>query len=316
MSRLAEAQTQILSEQLADRSPHFICRARRDAPPMTWCDWSAERFSRNLLPELEWLIAYAWRPPHARPAVQARARRRSGPRPDQTTTCAIGFLRHIVGLTTSAPCVTWPTDDLLGPPVDVRGGRIPTSWSATTDGWSRRWGDEVMFHDHRSDGDGPRPDSSSPKPSAATAAQSRRYAFGLAYGPDRRARAATHLSARSSTSQAGARELPDRARVRVRSGDGALASTKRLADGAPSGPSITVEPASQPSGYVVTRNLTPYVIPPGKREPRRPRGVPSNLALRERHGRQLQLPSWPPHSRVIGFDRATKDQAASRPCPA
>jgi adenylate cyclase len=91
MSRLAEAQTQIVSEQLA-ADPEFAELARSD--PDELVRQVAERFGQ-LLPELEGLIAYAWRR-HMLAAVQRTLVGASRNLADHT--CAVGFC-DIVGYT-------------------------------------------------------------------------------------------------------------------------------------------------------------------------------------------------------------------------
>jgi adenylate cyclase len=99
MSRLAEAQTQIVSEQLAT-DPELA-----ETHPDDLVRLVSERFA-HLLPELEWLIAYAWRR-HMLAAVQRAV---AGAARDLTNhTCAIGFC-DIVGYTSAVRDMT--TDDL------------------------------------------------------------------------------------------------------------------------------------------------------------------------------------------------------------
>lgn len=91
MSRLAEAQTQIVSEQLAT-DPELVELAEKH--PDELVRLVSERFA-HLLPELEWLIAYAWRR-HMLAAVQRAV---AGAARDLTShTVAIGFC-DIVGYT-------------------------------------------------------------------------------------------------------------------------------------------------------------------------------------------------------------------------
>jgi adenylate cyclase len=102
MSRLAEAQTQIVSEQLAT-DPALAELA--ETHPDDLVRLVSERFA-HLLPELEWLIAYAWRR-HMLAAVQRAV---AGAARDLTNhTCAIGFC-DIVGYTSAVRDMT--TDDL------------------------------------------------------------------------------------------------------------------------------------------------------------------------------------------------------------
>ena len=102
MSRLAEAQTQIVTEQLAT-DPELAELAQEH--PDELVRLVGERFA-HLLPELEWLIAYAWRR-HMLAAVQRAV---AGAARDLTDhTCAIGFC-DIVGYTSAVRDMT--TDDL------------------------------------------------------------------------------------------------------------------------------------------------------------------------------------------------------------
>jgi adenylate cyclase len=102
MSRLAEAQTQIVSEQLAT-DPELTKLA--ETHPDELVRLVSERFA-HLLPELEWLIAYAWRR-HMLAAVQRAV---AGAARDLTNhTCAIGFC-DIVGYTSAVRDMT--THDL------------------------------------------------------------------------------------------------------------------------------------------------------------------------------------------------------------
>jgi adenylate cyclase len=102
MSRLAEAQTQIVSEQLAS-DPELANLAQEH--PVEMVRQVGERFS-HLLPELEWLIAYAWRR-HMLAAVQRALAGAARDLSDQT--CVIGFC-DIVGYTSAVRDMT--TDDL------------------------------------------------------------------------------------------------------------------------------------------------------------------------------------------------------------
>jgi adenylate cyclase len=102
MSRLAEAQTQLVSEQLAT-DPELAKLA--ETHPDELVRLVSERFA-HLLPELEWLIAYAWRR-HMLAAVQRAV---AGAARDLTDhTCAIGFC-DIVGYTSAVRDMA--TDDL------------------------------------------------------------------------------------------------------------------------------------------------------------------------------------------------------------
>jgi adenylate cyclase len=134
MSRLAEAQTQIVSEQLAT-DPALAKLA--ETHPDDLVRLVSERFA-HLLPELEWLISYAWRR-HMLAAVQRAV---AGAARDLTNhTCAIGFC-DIVGYTSAVRDMT--TDDLSqllstfeGVASDIvvsHGGRVV-----------KTLGDEVMF---------------------------------------------------------------------------------------------------------------------------------------------------------------------------
>jgi adenylate cyclase len=91
MSRLAEAQTQIVTEQLS--ADPELARLAQEHPEEMVREVS-ERFS-HLLPELEWLIAYAWRR-HMLAAVQRAVAGAARDLSDHT--CAIGFC-DIVGYT-------------------------------------------------------------------------------------------------------------------------------------------------------------------------------------------------------------------------
>jgi adenylate cyclase len=91
MSRLAEAETQLISEQLA-ADPELTELARTH--PEELARQLSDRFA-TALPDLEWLIAYAWRR-HMLAAVQRAV---AGASRDLTdNTCAIGFC-DIVGYT-------------------------------------------------------------------------------------------------------------------------------------------------------------------------------------------------------------------------
>jgi adenylate cyclase len=91
MSRLAEAQTQLISEQLA-ADPELAELARTQ--PEELARQLSDRFA-VLLPDLEWLIAYAWR----RQMLAAVERTVASAARDLTDhTCAIGFC-DIVGYT-------------------------------------------------------------------------------------------------------------------------------------------------------------------------------------------------------------------------
>jgi adenylate cyclase len=102
MSRLAEAQTQIVSEQLGN-DPELVELAENH--PDELVRLVSERFA-HLLPELEWLISYAWRR-HMLAAVQRAV---GGAARDLTNhICAVGFC-DIVGYTAAVRDMT--TDDL------------------------------------------------------------------------------------------------------------------------------------------------------------------------------------------------------------
>jgi adenylate cyclase len=102
MSRLAEAQTQIVSEQLAT-DPALVELAEKH--PDELVRLVSERCA-HLLPELEWLISYVWRR-HMLAAVQRAV---AGAARDLTNhTCAIGFC-DIVGYTGAVRDMT--TEDL------------------------------------------------------------------------------------------------------------------------------------------------------------------------------------------------------------
>lgn len=91
MSRLAEAQIQIVTEQLA-ADPSLAELAQNNSDELA--REVGERFA-HLLPELEWLIGYAWRR-HMLAAVQRAVAGASADLSDHT--CAIGFC-DIVGYT-------------------------------------------------------------------------------------------------------------------------------------------------------------------------------------------------------------------------
>ncbi len=98
MSRLAEAQTQIVSEQLA-ADPELAKLAQEE--PEELVRQVGERFA-HLLPELEWLIAYAWRR-HMLAAVQRAVA--GAARDLSDNTCAVGFC-DIVGYTSAVRDMT------------------------------------------------------------------------------------------------------------------------------------------------------------------------------------------------------------------
>jgi adenylate cyclase len=98
MSRLAEAQTQIVSEQLA-ADPELAELAQ--SHPEEMVRQVSERFA-HLLPELEWLIAYAWRR-HMLAAVQRAV---AGAARDLSSgTTVVGFC-DIVGYTSAVRDMT------------------------------------------------------------------------------------------------------------------------------------------------------------------------------------------------------------------
>ena len=98
MSRLAEAQTQIVSEQLA-ADP--VLAGLAETQPEELVREVSDRFA-HLLPELEWLVAYAWRR-HMLAAVQRAVAGAARDLSDQT--CAIGFC-DIVGYTSAVRDMT------------------------------------------------------------------------------------------------------------------------------------------------------------------------------------------------------------------
>ncbi len=98
MSRLAEAQTQIVSEQLA-ADPELAELVQNH--PQELVRQVSERFS-HLLPELEWLIAYAWRR-HMLAAVQRAVAGAS--RDLSSGTLVVGFC-DIVGYTSAVRDMT------------------------------------------------------------------------------------------------------------------------------------------------------------------------------------------------------------------
>ncbi len=134
MSRLAEAQTQIVSEQLAT-DPQLAELA--EAHPDELVRLVSEHFA-HLLPELEWLIAYAWRR-HMLAAVQRAV---AGAARDLTNhTCAIGFC-DIVGYTSAVRDMT--TDDLSALLSTFEG--VASDIVVSHDGRVvKTLGDEVMF---------------------------------------------------------------------------------------------------------------------------------------------------------------------------
>jgi adenylate cyclase len=102
MSRLAEAQMQSVTEQLAS-DPELVELAQQH--PQELARQVSQRFA-HLLPDLEWLMAYVWRR-HMLAAVQRAV---VGAARDLTDhTCAIGFC-DIVGYTSAVRDMT--TEDL------------------------------------------------------------------------------------------------------------------------------------------------------------------------------------------------------------
>jgi adenylate cyclase len=134
MSRLAEAQTQIVSDQLA-ADPELARLARSD--PDELVRQVSERFA-HLLPDLEWVIAYTWRR-HMLAAVQRAV---AGAAHDITDhTSAVGFC-DIVGYTTAVRDMT--SDDLT----ELVGTfeQIASDIVISRDGRVvKTLGDEVMF---------------------------------------------------------------------------------------------------------------------------------------------------------------------------
>ena len=102
MSRLAEAQIQLISEQLA-ADPGLTELARQH--PEDLARQLSDRFA-SLLPELEWLIAYAWRR-HMLAAVERALASSSRDLTDNA--CAVGFC-DIVGYTRAVRDM--PSEDL------------------------------------------------------------------------------------------------------------------------------------------------------------------------------------------------------------
>jgi adenylate cyclase len=98
MSRLAEAQTQIVTEQLS-ADPELAKLAQEHPEEMV--RQVSERFA-HLLPELEWLISYAWRR-HMLASVQRAVAGAARDLSDHTT--AIGFC-DIVGYTSAVRDMT------------------------------------------------------------------------------------------------------------------------------------------------------------------------------------------------------------------
>jgi adenylate cyclase len=134
MSRLAEAQTQILSEQLAT-DPELAELA--ETHPDELVRLVSERFA-HLLPELEWLIAYAWRR-HMLAAVQRAV---AGAARDLTNhTCAIGFC-DIVGYTSAVrDMATEDLSELLSTFEEVASDIVVSHGGRVV----KTLGDEVMF---------------------------------------------------------------------------------------------------------------------------------------------------------------------------
>jgi adenylate cyclase len=134
MSRLAEAQTQIVSEQLAT-DPELARLA--ETHPDELVRLVSERFAR-LLPELEWLIAYVWRR-HMLAAVQRAV---AGTARDLTNhTCAIGFC-DIVGYTGAVrDMATDDLSELLGAFEGVASDIVVSHDGRVV----KTLGDEVMF---------------------------------------------------------------------------------------------------------------------------------------------------------------------------
>lgn len=134
MSRLAEAQTQIVTEQLAN-DPYLAELA--ETHPDEMVRLLSERFA-HLLPDLEWLIAFAWRR-HMLAAVQRAVA--GAARDIATHTVAIGFC-DIVGYTSAVRDMT--TNDLAELIASFE--EIASDLVVSHDGRIvKTLGDEVMF---------------------------------------------------------------------------------------------------------------------------------------------------------------------------
>jgi adenylate cyclase len=134
MSRLAEAQTQIVTEQLA-ADPELAKLAQEHPEEMV--RQVSERFA-HLLPELEWLIAYAWRR-HMLASVQRAVAGAARDLSDHTT--VIGFC-DIVGYTSAVRDM--PTADLSQLVATFE--RVASDIVVAHDGRVvKTLGDEVMF---------------------------------------------------------------------------------------------------------------------------------------------------------------------------
>jgi adenylate cyclase len=134
MSRLAEAQTQIVTEQLA-ADPALAKLAQEH--PEELVRQVSDRFA-HLLPELEWLIAYAWRR-HMLAAVQRAVAGAAHDLSDHTV--AIGFC-DIVGYTSAVRDMTsHDLSELVGTFEQVASDIIIAHDGRVV----KTLGDEVMF---------------------------------------------------------------------------------------------------------------------------------------------------------------------------
>ena len=135
MSRLAEAQTQVVTEQLAV-DPALVQLGQDD--PDELIRQVGERFA-YLLPELEWLIAYAWRR-HMLAAVQRAVAGAPVGRSDHTTR-AVGFCdivdytRAVRDMTSEHLSELVATFEQIASDIVIRGGGLVV----------KTLGDEVMF---------------------------------------------------------------------------------------------------------------------------------------------------------------------------
>lgn len=134
MSRLAEAQTQLISEQLA--ADPALSQLAQQHPDLLARELS-DRFAK-LLPELEWLIAYAWRR-HMLAAVQRAVAGASRDLTDHTSAVGfcdiVGYTRAVRNMTSEDLSVLVATfEEVTSDVVVSHGGRIV-----------KTLGDEAMF---------------------------------------------------------------------------------------------------------------------------------------------------------------------------
>jgi adenylate cyclase len=134
MSRLAEAQTQIVTEQLA-ADPELAKLAQEQPEEMV--RQVGERFV-HLLPELEWLISYAWRR-HMLAAVQRAVAGAARDLSDHTT--AVGFC-DIVGYTSAVRDMTSNDLSQLVATFEGTASDIVIAYDGRV---VKTLGDEVMF---------------------------------------------------------------------------------------------------------------------------------------------------------------------------